>query len=127
MENPSHSLRQNKLSRISSHANAAAKGTYDDVFGGPPKFGVPPTLSPRAEDYREIFGGFHAPRVSAIPVLDLPVVDKKEVYFDVRSPGLDYSEVFGGFQGLDFADGCEELFDLPRGGSAGCGSSDEAW
>ncbi|KAK4772779.1 hypothetical protein SAY86_014554 [Trapa natans] len=127
MENLSHSLRQNKLSRMSSHANAAAKGIYDDVFGGPPKFGVPASLSPRAEDYREIFGSFHAPRVSSIPVLDLPVVDKKDVCFDVRSPGFDYSEVFGGLQGLDFAEGYEELFGLRGGGSAGCGSSDEVW
>ncbi|OWM66388.1 hypothetical protein CDL15_Pgr013605 [Punica granatum] len=127
MENLSHSLRHNKLSRKPSHTNAAAKGIYDDVFGGPPKFGVPAALSPRAEDYKEIFGGFHAPRVSSIPVLDLPVVDEPEVFFDVRSPGFDYSEVFGGIKGLDFAHGYEELFGQWRGGSAGCGSSDEAW
>ncbi|KAK4781101.1 hypothetical protein SAY87_017207 [Trapa incisa] len=128
MENLSHSFRrQNKHSRKSSHVNAASKGVYDDVFGGPPKFGVPKTLSPRSEDYREIFGGFHAPRVSSIPVLDLPVLDEQEMCFDARSPGFDYSEVFGGLHCLDFVDACGEVFGQHRGGSIDCGASDEAW
>lgn len=126
MEHLSHSHHPTKLSKRSAHANAATKGIYDDVFGGPPKFGVP-TLSPRIEDYSEIFGGFHAPRISSIPVLDLPAVDDQEAFFDPRNPAFDYAEVFGDFNGLDFADGFEELVaDQQRSGSI-CGSSEEAW
>ncbi|KAI6692310.1 hypothetical protein NL676_020020 [Syzygium grande] len=133
MENlPHSSLRPGKLPRKPpppQHA-AAAKALYDDVFGGPPRYGgVPALLSPRPEDYGEIFGGFHAPRASAIPVLDLPPAAAAAAgggaYVDVRSPGFDYSEVFGGPGGLDFADGREVLARQANGGD--CGSSDEAW
>lgn len=103
---------------------AAGKTPYDDVYGGPPKFGVS-TLSPRMEDYSEIFGAFHASRGSSIPVLDLPAVDEAEVFFDVRSSGFDYDEVFGGFNGLDFAVSFEDLVDQPTGGDDD--SSMEAW
>ncbi|XP_057969551.1 auxilin-like protein 1 [Malania oleifera] len=128
MENLSHSLHRNRasatLSRKIYNGNGfTAKTVYDDVFGGPPKFGVP-TFSPRADDYGEIFGSFRTSRASSIPVLDLPVVDEAEVSFDVRSSKLDYSEVFGGFDGLDFAVSYDELLEQPMGGD---GSSDEAW
>lgn len=108
-----------------------SKTVYDDVFGGPPRFGGAPTLSPRVEDYSEIFGGFHAPRgaSSSIPVLDLPLVDNEaaeDVFFDVRScSGLDYNEVFGGFNGSDFAVSFEELMMKQSDGRDF--SSDEAW
>lgn len=121
MENLSHSL-----PKKSYRSNGfAGKTVYDDVFGAPPKFGVP-TLSPRVEDYSEIFEGFHASRGSSIPILDLPAVDDDDadLFFDVRSSEFDYSEVFGGFNGLDFAVSYEELF---KQSTRGDDSSDEAW
>ncbi|CAK7339601.1 unnamed protein product [Dovyalis caffra] len=108
-----------------------SKTVYDDVFGGPPRFGAAPTLSPRVEDYSEIFGGFHAPHgaSSSIPVLDLPLVDNEvaeDVFFDVRScSGFDYNEVFGGFNGSDFAVSLEDLMVEQSNGRDV--SSDEAW
>lgn len=108
----------------------ATTTTYDDVFGGPPRFGAP-TLSPRLEDYCEIFSGFNGSSraaVSSIPVLDLPLVDDRDVYFDVRSQGFDYCEVFGGFNDLDLAPSYEELFLQQRSTVVGNGdSSDDAW
>ncbi|XP_031108188.1 auxilin-like protein 1 [Ipomoea triloba] len=124
MENLSHSF-----SKRSYHGNGfttkTSKSLYDDVFGGPPKLGVP-TLSPRLEDYTEIFGGFHSSRTSSIPILDLPAVDDhdEELSLDVRSSQFDYSEIFGGFNVVDFALSYE---DLVRQSSAGYNSSDEAW
>ncbi|KAF2540947.1 hypothetical protein F2Q68_00028754 [Brassica cretica] len=98
--------------------------TYDDVFGGPPRFG-PPTLSPRLEDYCEIFSGFNGSSraaVSSIPILDLPL--DKGLSFDVRRESFDYLEVFGGFDGLDSAPSYDELF---RSTVADGDSSDGAW
>lgn len=111
-------------------ANTTTTTTYDDVFGGPPRFGAP-TLSPRLEDYCEIFAGFNGSSraaVSSIPVLDLPLVDDRDVYFDVRSHGFDYREVFGGFNDLDLAPSYEELFLQQRSPVVGdVDSSDDAW
>jgi hypothetical protein len=129
MENLPHSQHPNMLSK--KLFTNPSKTVYDDVFGGPPRFGVAPTLSPRVEDYSEIFGGFHAPRgaSSSIPVLDLPLVDNEaaeDVFFDVRScSGFDYNEVFGGFNGSDFAVSFEELMMKQSDGRDF--SSDEAW
>lgn len=105
---------------------ARSKTVYDDVFGGPPKFGAT-TLPPRLEDYTEIFQGFHASRGSSIPVLDLPPPSEEsdDVWFDVQSSKLDYSEVFGGFNCLDFAVSYEELFNSSKVGDDD--SSDEVW
>lgn len=109
MENLSHSFSKKSYGGnglgMASHGH---KSVYDDVFGGPPKFGMP-TLAPRLEDYTEIFGGFHSARGSSIPILDLPVVDEAELCCDVRSSRFDYSEVFGGFNGLDFTVSFEDL------------------
>lgn len=130
MESLSHSRQPNRSGKriCNGHTNnvnfAATKSIYDDVFGGPPKFGAP-TLSPRMEDYAEIFGSFHAARASSIPVLDLPAVDESEVFFDVRGSGFDYTEVFGGFNGLDFAVSFDDLVQQRNGGYDG--SSEEAW
>ncbi|KAM7524138.1 hypothetical protein LguiA_014040 [Lonicera macranthoides] len=110
----------------SSNNGFVGKAIYDDVFGGPPKFGVP-TLSPRTEDYSEIFESFHSSRGSSIPVLDLQVIDGADYSFDVRSSKFDYSEVFGGFNTLDFAVSYEELFSHSNGGGEDEGSSDEDW
>lgn len=59
MENLSHSFAKKSFHHGSGFITTASKSLYDDVFGGPPKFGVP-TLAPRYEDYTEIFGGFHS-------------------------------------------------------------------
>ncbi|XP_059623622.1 auxilin-like protein 1 isoform X2 [Cornus florida] len=117
MENLSHSL-----SRKAYNANGfAAQTIYTDVFRGPPKFGAS-TLSPRVEDYTEIFGSFRASRASSIPILDLPVVQESDASFDVRS--FDYSQVFGGFNGLDFAVSYQEVFSKSNSGDD---SSEDAW
>ena len=142
MENLSHSRKPNRgssqatLTKRTTTCNVATnfsgKTMYDDVFGGPPRFGTGgPTLSPRPEDYTEIFGGFHSSRGASIPVLDLPLVnDNEEVMFDIRNPRFNYAEVFGGFDGLDFAASYEELMRQANGGDdhdRDGGSSDEAW
>ncbi|XP_062000550.1 auxilin-like protein 1 [Rosa rugosa] len=132
MENLSHSRHPNRsASKVISNGGFLAKTLYDDVYGGPPKFGglssSSSSLSPRLEDYGEIFGAFHASRASSIPVLEVPAADDddNEEFFDVRSSGFDYSEVFGGFDGLDFAVAYDDLVKQPYGGDGG--SSDEAW
>ncbi|KAJ9703502.1 hypothetical protein PVL29_005024 [Vitis rotundifolia] len=124
MEKFSHSRNQTSsaLSKKICNGNGFSdRSAYDDVFGGPPKFGVP-TISPRVEDYTEIFGSFHASRTSSIPVLDLPAVDEADVFFDVQE--VDYSDIFGGFGGLDFAVSHEELLGRSKDGDD---SSEEAW
>ncbi|XP_059638492.1 auxilin-like protein 1 isoform X2 [Cornus florida] len=118
MENLSHSPPK----KTHNASGFATKTIYDDVFGGPPRFGAP-TLSPRAQDYTEIFGSFHVSRASSVPILDLPVVvETPDASFDVRRS--DYSEVFGGFNGLDFAHCYEESCSQLSGGDD---SSEEAW
>ncbi|KAA3474389.1 auxilin-like protein 1 [Gossypium australe] len=129
MENLSHSRKPNRdfaqatLTKRTTSCNAAtnfsSKTTYDDVFGCPLSFDTcsGPALSPRPEDYTEIFSGFHASRGASIPVLDLPPVDDGvEVMFDVRDPGFDYGDVFGGFDGLEFVVSYEELMRSANGG-----------
>lgn len=106
-----------------SNGGGRTTTVYDDVFGGPPKFGAT-TLPPRVEDYTEIFQGFHASRGSSIPVLDLPA-DSGDVWFDVRKSKFDYNEVFGGFNGLDFAVEYDELFKSSNG--VADDSSDDVW
>ncbi|XP_022751398.1 auxilin-like protein 1 [Durio zibethinus] len=142
MENLSHSRKPNRgssqatLTKRTTTCNVATnfsgKAMYDEVFGGPPRSGAGgPTLSPRPEDYTEIFGGFHASRGASIPVLDLPLVDDNdEVMFDVRDLRFNYAEIFGGFDGLDFAASYEELMRQVNGGDdhdRDGDSSDEAW
>ncbi|XVE82590.1 hypothetical protein DITRI_Ditri16bG0017700 [Diplodiscus trichospermus] len=142
MENLSHSRKPNRgssqatLTKQTRTCNVATsfsgKTMNDDVFGGPPRFGTGgPTLSPRPEDYTEIFCGFHASRGASIPVLDLPSVDdNEEVMFDIRNPRFNYAEVFGGFDGLDFGATYEELLRQANGGGDrdhDGDSSDEAW
>lgn len=143
MENLTHSRQPNRAGSTLAAKNPcnngggggfvpATKSLYDDVYGGPPKFGMAATLSPRAEDYSEIFESFHASRASSIPVLDLPAVDEAEaeVFFDVQSSGFDYSEVFGGgFDGLDCAASFEDLlYDGSNGRNVHSSSEEEeAW
>lgn len=134
MENLSLSRQPNKSSTKKACNGGGGRTNYDDVFGGPPKFGVP-SLAPRVDDYAEIFGGFHAARGGggSIPVLDLPVVEEEDVFFDVSSTGFDYEEVFGGC-GRGFGVSFEELMmkmeadeEEANGGGDDGDSSDEAW
>ncbi|TKY70416.1 Auxilin protein 1 [Spatholobus suberectus] len=121
-----HSRQPNKAGvtlsgKINNNGSFSGKSLHDDVYGGPPKFGVS-SLSPRFEDYGEIFGSFHTARASSIPVLDLPAVHDAEAFFDPRSAAFNYTEVFGA---LDFAVPYENLFHQH---SALDGvSSEEAW
>lgn len=123
MENLSHSFSKRSYGG-NGFGTASHKSVYDDVFGGPPKFGMP-TLAPRLEDYSEIFGGFHSARRSSIPILDLPVVDEGELGFDSRSSRFDYSEVFGGFHGLDFALSFDDF--VWKSDGQDNSSDDDAW
>ncbi|KAL6222383.1 hypothetical protein ACLB2K_005775 [Fragaria x ananassa] len=133
MDNLSHSRRPNPKVITNGGGGFLAKTLYDDVYGGPPKFGLSSSscssLSPRLEDYSEIFGAFSSSRASSIPVLQLPVADDDEndEFFDVRSSGFDYSEVFGGFDGLDFAVAYDDLVKQKHDGAGDGDSSDEAW
>ncbi|QHO10747.1 Auxilin-like protein [Arachis hypogaea] len=126
METLAHSRQPNKPAvPLSGKINAggfSGKTLYDDIYGGPPPKLVASGLSPRFEDYSEIFGSFHAPRASSIPVLDLPAVDEADAFFDPRSSAFSYTEVFGA---LDFAASFEDLFHQPNGFDGV--SSDEAW
>ncbi|KAE8668890.1 Chaperone DnaJ-domain superfamily protein, putative isoform 2 [Hibiscus syriacus] len=87
-----------------------------------------PGFFSEAEDYTEIFGGFHASRGVSIPVLNLPLVDDNdEVMFDARNPRFNYGEVFSRFQ--DYAGSYEELMRSANGGddhACDGGFSDEA-
>lgn len=125
MESISHALPRRSFSSNSNGVFTSHKSVYDDVFGGPPKFGIP-TLAPRLEDYSEIFGGFNASRSSSIPVLHLPLVDGDytDLHLDVRSTAFDYTEVFGNFGGLNFTASFEDLVAQSR---VGYDSSDEPW
>ncbi|KAE8680395.1 hypothetical protein F3Y22_tig00111390pilonHSYRG00018 [Hibiscus syriacus] len=98
-------LSTKRTSRSNRATNLSSRTMYDDAFGG-----GGPTLSPRPEDYTEIFGGFHVSRGSSIPVLDLPLMnDSNEVMFDVRNPRFNYANVFDGFDDLDFPASYEDL------------------
>ncbi|XP_014519207.1 auxilin-like protein 1 isoform X2 [Vigna radiata var. radiata] len=122
-----HSRQPNKAGvTLSNKTNtngtfSSSKTLYDDVYGGPPKFAVS-TLSPRFEDYREIFGSFHTARASSIPLLDLPAVHDAEAFFDPRSHSFNYTEVFGA---LDFELPSDNLFH--RHTALNAASSEEAW
>ncbi|GAB4847454.1 hypothetical protein Ancab_026511 [Ancistrocladus abbreviatus] len=120
----SHSHSKTFSSRKACHNNVNGFTAYDDVFGGPPKFGVT-GFAPRTEDYTEVFGSFRSSRASSIPILDLPAVDDAVVSFDVRSSNFDYAEVFSGFHAVDFATPFDELFKHSDGHVGG--SSEEAW
>lgn len=96
----------------SKKAAAVAKSAYDDVFGGPPRYAVP--FAARLDDYSEIFGGLAGS--CSIPMLDLPPAMDGLDYapVDARWSGFDYAEIFGGFDGGEFAVSCWELFAEPK-------------
>ncbi|CAO2828107.1 unnamed protein product [Amaranthus hypochondriacus] len=123
----------------SFHNNGGLFSTssYDDVFGGPPKFASASYLAPRDEDYSEIFGGFRLSSSfsstsyasSSIPVLDLPAVPDD---LHTAAAFFDYSDVFGGFNAVDFAVCFDELFrpcddSFCDDDGDGDDFSDEAW
>ncbi|BAT75459.1 hypothetical protein VIGAN_01332600 [Vigna angularis var. angularis] len=118
MESLAHSRQPNKFPiTVSKKITGAAGGAafpvetlYDHVYGGATRFAGGHSLSPRFEDYGEIFSSFHTPRASAIPVLDLPSLDDGEVFFDFRNVACDYAEIFRGFDGLDIWLSYEDLF-----------------
>ncbi|TKY55836.1 Auxilin-related protein 2 [Spatholobus suberectus] len=119
MESVAHSRQPNgkvpvtvskKITSGAGNGGFPAETLYDHVYGGAQKFAGGHSLSPRFEDYGEIFSSFHAPRASAIPVLDLSAVDGGEVFFDFRKAACDYAEIFRGFDGLDFWLSYEDLF-----------------
>ncbi|KAH9617999.1 hypothetical protein KSS87_023531 [Heliosperma pusillum] len=127
---PFPSKRKPPQPHSSSTATTAAAyfpTSYDDVFGGPPKFTTASsTLAPRAEDYSEIFSGFRtssssrAAASSSIPVLDLPAVQPD--HFD---SSFDYQDVFGGLHTVDFALPFHQLFRSSHGFDAS--DDDDAW
>ncbi|KAK6924386.1 hypothetical protein RJ641_010586 [Dillenia turbinata] len=117
MENLSHSsLSRNQKTKQCNGNNGFSRTVYDDVFGGPPRFGIP-NFTPRLEDYNEIFCSFSSSKASSIPVLDLPLMTTDDNFsFDVRSSRFNYSEVFGGFDdAFDYAVPYQELFSGSRG------------
>nr|KYP66796.1 UBA domain-containing protein 7 [Cajanus cajan] len=122
-----HSRQPNKSGvtlsgKINSNGSfSGTKSLYDDVYGGPPSFGVS-NLSPRFEDYAEIFGSFHTARASSIPLLDLPAVHDAEAFFDPRTHAFNYTEVFGAF---DFALPYDDVFH--RHSALDGVSSEEVW
>nr|XP_010906335.1 auxilin-like protein 1 [Elaeis guineensis] len=81
--------------------NGAARSAYADVF--PPAFPAGP------QDYAEIFGGLATS--CSIPVLDLPpsIDGVDDALSGPWSSGFDYADIFGGFDGGDFAVSYEEL------------------
>ncbi|XP_042049826.1 uncharacterized protein LOC121795373 isoform X1 [Salvia splendens] len=120
MENISLSLPKRSFS--SNNAFTSHKSIYNDVFGGPPKLGLP-TLAPRFEDYLEIFGGFHTSQSSSIPLLHLPLMASEDssLHSDV-----DYNEVFGDCEGFDCTASVEDLVGHCSG-RYDSDSSDDPW
>ncbi|KAI4336866.1 hypothetical protein L6164_015343 [Bauhinia variegata] len=86
---------------------------YDGIFATPIKFRAVNLSSP-LDDYCEIFGGSEAPLGSSIPILEIPQLDERKIFDDIRGSKLDYSKVFGGFENLDTAVAYEELFAEPK-------------
>jgi len=137
MESLAHSRQPNKFPvTVSKKITGAAGGPgfpaetlYDHVYGGATRFAGGHSLSPRFEDYGEIFASFHAPRASAIPVLDLPSLDDGEVFFDFRNVVCEYSEIFRGCEGLDFLLSYEDLFrdGVSEEDDGGDAEEEEAW
>lgn len=100
--------------KLSNGHSLSSKSGYDGVISAPRSKLRAPSFSSRVQDYGEIFGGSEASRASSIPFLDVPSLNGRNISFDVRSSKLDYSTVFGGFGGLDFAVSYEELVSEPK-------------
>ncbi|KAE8057140.1 hypothetical protein FH972_013853 [Carpinus fangiana] len=100
--------------KLSNGHSLRSKSVYDGVFSAPSSKLRAPSFSSRVQDYGEIFGGPEASRASSIPFLDVPALNGRNISVDVQSSKLDYSTVFGGFGGLDFAVSYEELVSEPK-------------
>ncbi|XP_059460054.1 auxilin-like protein 1 isoform X2 [Corylus avellana] len=100
--------------KLSNGHSLRSKSVYDGVLSAPSSKLRAPSFSSRVQDYGEIFGGPEASRASTIPFLDVPALNGRSISVDVRSSKLDYSTVFGGFGGLDFAVSYEELVSEPK-------------
>ncbi|KAE8712578.1 Ornithine carbamoyltransferase isoform 1 [Hibiscus syriacus] len=87
--------------KLSNGHSFNGNNMYDGVFGGQSKAGS------KVEDYAEIFRGGSG---SSIPFLDVPELNQRKFSVDVSSSKLDYSNIFGGFGGFDFAVSHEEEF-----------------
>ncbi|CAH9087061.1 unnamed protein product [Cuscuta epithymum] len=124
MENLSRSYSKRRY-HGNGFSTKTSKSPYDDVFRGPPKLSAH-SLSPRLEDYTEIFGGFHSSRTHSIPILDLPPADGEDELtpLDVRSAQLDYTQIFGRFNVAEFALSFEDLVEQSN---AGYNSSEGTW
>ncbi|KAL6007177.1 hypothetical protein ACLOJK_032673 [Asimina triloba] len=97
-----------------SDANGAA-----DALAASPTFSIPHL----AVDYGEMFGSFHAlkgPASASVPVLDFQLLDDcDDVSVDIFNSNFNYADVFGGFDGADFAVYYEEMLaenlaEIPR-------------
>ncbi|EFJ31400.1 hypothetical protein SELMODRAFT_451301 [Selaginella moellendorffii] len=94
--------------RNASSSSEPLGGSYDDVFGGPPKFAPPKHTSssaPSVPVYEDIFRSQPPPppsssssRDHSLPVFDAPYED--DIFVGVRgtrsSSGVSYDNVFGG-------------------------------
>ncbi|GER47532.1 chaperone DnaJ-domain superfamily protein [Striga asiatica] len=115
MDSISHSLKRSFTSTSNVAAFASDKLVYDGFFAGYRNSGRP-ALSPRPEDYSDVFSGFHASRSFSIPVLDLPAAgdDPALLHF---CGGPDYAEIFGDSGGEHFAATFEDLIRQSAGGN----------
>ncbi|KAG8056102.1 hypothetical protein GUJ93_ZPchr0001g30501 [Zizania palustris] len=87
--------------RKAAASDMAARATYADVFGGPPRFSAP--LEGVPADYGEVFGGVAAS--CSIPYLDLPPA---AAHHDGAGAG-GYGDIFGRFDFGDFAAPYEDM------------------
>lgn len=92
-----------------------AKPAYGDMFcGGGHKYSSTPSAG-NSYDYAEIFCGFAVS--CTIPFLDLPPLSAERYDSNGGWP-IDYSEIFGGFNGRNFAVDYEDLFKMTAETSA---------
>ncbi|KAG5246388.1 auxilin protein [Salix suchowensis] len=94
---------------LSNGRGHGGKHVYDGVFGG----GGAVKSGSRAEDYREIFGGFGATG-SSIPILDVPELSENGKVFSVGTQRIDYAKIFGGFGDAEFGLPLEEFLSKPK-------------
>lgn len=93
---------------------SSPKTIYDGVFSAAAAAAAAPPshANSRFDEYKEIFGG--SKNSASIPFLDVPELNRGKPSVDVKSAGLDYSNIFGGFGGFDGALSYEELGAKPK-------------
>ena len=94
---------------LSNGRGHGGKHVYDGVFGG----GGAVKSGSRAEDYREIFGGFGATG-SSIPILDVPELSENGKVSSVGTQRIDYAKIFGGLGDAEFGLPLEEFLAKPK-------------